>query len=381
MYNRLISLINLLEQKSLLLLGPRQTGKSTLLRSAFPDARYVDLLEADTFRELATKPELLRQRLLPQEKLVIIDEIQKLPTILDEVQLMIDRNRQLRFVLTGSSARKLKRGNANLLGGRAWSAHLYPLVSAELGFGQLERRLQFGSLPGVFTSQNPKEELKAYVGTYLKEEILSEGLTRSIERFSRFLEVAGLSNGEQIDYAAIASDAQLPARTVRDHFQILEDTLVARQLPVFGKTRKRKAIATPKFYFFDVGVANALKRNFEFGPGTVEFGKSFEHLIFCELDAFLSYSRSDAELSYWRTRSQLEVDFVVGESLAVEVKAKSIIRDNDLTALSALGEEFPKMRRVVVCLEKEQRMVKGVEILPFADFLSNLWAKTYVGNF
>lgn len=376
MYKRLLSLDKLATQKSLFLLGPRQTGKSTLLRSAFPQARYVDLLEADTFRELAAKPELLRQRLTTDEKLVIVDEIQKLPSLLDEVQLLIDRNPSLRFILTGSSARKLKKGHANLLGGRAWMTHLHPLVSAEVDFQQLERRLAFGSLPGVLSSANPKEELNAYVGTYLKEEIVAEGLTRSIERFSRFIEIAGQANGEEINYAAIASDAQLPARTVRDHFSILEDTLLAKTLPVFSRTKKRKAITTAKFYFFDVGVAHALKKNFEVSEGTVEFGKAFEHLVFCELDAWISYRRSDEALTYWRTRNQLEVDFVLGERMAIEVKAKRTVRATDLKALHALGEEFPKMRKIVVCLEKEPRTLDGVEILPVSVFLKELWSST-----
>ena len=373
MFKRLLSLDNLVSQKSLFLLGPRQTGKSTLLHAQFQGARYIDLLEADTFRELATKPELIRQRLRVDEKLVIIDEVQKLPAILDEVQLLIDRNKDLRFILTGSSARKLKKGHANLLGGRAWVTNLFPLVSVELGFSGLEKRLCFGSLPGVFTSENPIEELKAYVGTYLKEEVLAEGLTRSIQTFSRFIELAGMSNGEQINFAAIANDAQIPARTVRDHFQILQDTLLGKQLPVFKQSKKRKAVSTPKFYFFDVGVANALRRNFAVSEGSSDYGRALEHLVFCELDAWLGYTRSSEELTYWRTRNQLEVDFVVGESMAIEVKAKRSIRSTDLTGLQAIGEEFPEMRRIVVCLESEPRTLDGVEILPLEYFLRELW--------
>ena len=205
-----------------------------------------DLLEADTFRELSARPESLRQTLDPRKRVLVVDEIQKLPLLLDEIQLLLDRNRHLRVVLTGSSARKLKRGAANLLGGRAWVSRLHPLVSPELGYGRLLERLERGGLPAVLDSAHPREDLKAYVGTYLREEIQAEGLTRSIHGFSRFLDVAGLMNGEQVNYTAVASDAGVPASTVREHYQILEDTLLGYQLPAYQKTASRKPVANPR---------------------------------------------------------------------------------------------------------------------------------------
>lgn len=235
MYKRIFNIRATVKQKSLFLFGPRQTGKSTLVRQSFPDAAYYDLLEADTFRELSARPEYLRQTLSPQQSLVIVDEIQKLPALLDEIQLLIERNKKLRVILTGSSARKLKRGAANLLGGRAWVCRLHPLVSAELDGQRLLDRLNRGSLPSIIDSEHYKEDLKAYVGTYLQEEIRAEGLTRSIENFSRFLEVAGLTSGEQINFSSVAADAGFPPRTVREHYQILEDTLVGHQLPAYQR--------------------------------------------------------------------------------------------------------------------------------------------------
>src|SRR5688572_16477722 len=244
MYKRVLDLPAIVKHKSIFLLGPRQTGKSTLVRQAFPDAAVYDLLEADTFRELTARPEYIRQTLSPQQPFLIVDEIQKLPALLDEIQLLIDRNKKLRVILTGSSARKLKRGAANLLGGRAWVCHLHPLVSAELGEPRLLDRLNRGSLPAIFDSSYYRDELKAYVGTYLREEIRAEGLTRSIETFSRFLEVAGITSGEQINFSAVADDAGFPPRTVREHYQILEDTLVGYQLPAYQMTTRRKPVAT-----------------------------------------------------------------------------------------------------------------------------------------
>jgi predicted AAA+ superfamily ATPase len=344
------------------------------VRQTFPEAAFYDLLEADTFRELTARPEYLRQTLSPQQPMVIIDEIQKLPALLDEVQLLIDRNKKLRVILTGSSARKLKRGAANLLGGRAWVCRLHPLVSAELGPSRLLDRLNRGSLPAVIDSEHYKEELKAYVGTYLHEEIRAEGLIRSIENFSRFLEVAGLTSGEQINFTAVANDAGVPPRTVREHYRILEDTLVGYQLPSYQKTFKRKPVSTAKFYFFDVGVANILKRTSQIEEGSDAYGRALEHLVFLELRSFLDYRRLDHDLTYWRSRSQFEVDFVVGHELGIEVKSKARVSPRDYKGLIALSEEVPLKRKIVVCGEKmRRRSDDGIEIMPPALFLKELW--------
>lgn len=374
MYERMLDLSPLLHHRSIFLFGARQTGKSTLLHHLFPEAVFFDLLEADTFRELSARPEYMRQTVPPGTKLVVIDEVQKLPGILDEVHLMIERDKELRFVLTGSSARRLKRGGANLLAGRAWVVHLHPLVAAEIGSGRLLERLNRGSLPAVLDSELPHEDLKAYVGTYLQEEIRAEGLTRAVENFSRFLEVAGACNGEQVNFTAVGSDSGVPPRTVREYFQILEDTLIAYQLPAYRKTVKRKPVATAKFYFFDVGVANTLLKRSEIVPGSETFGRALEHLIFLELRARLDYTRSDLVLTYWRSRSRIEVDFVIGDSIAIEVKGKPRVTHRDLNGLRALDEELQLERSIVVCTEPRRRTDDGIEILPVEQFLEDLWA-------
>lgn len=375
MYKRALDLRETVRHKSIFLFGPRQTGKSTLVRETFPDAAYYDLLEADTFRELSARPEYLRQTLKAEQSIVVVDEVQKLPALLDEIQLLLDRNKKLRFVLTGSSARKLKRGAANLLGGRAWICRLHPLVSIELDDSRLLDRLNRGSLPAIIDSEHYREDLKAYVGTYLREEIRAEGLTRSIENFSRFLEVAGLTSGEQINFAAVADDAGFPPRTVREHYQILEDTLVGHQIPAYQKTSKRKPVATAKFFFFDIGVTNTLKRIQGIEPGSDTYGRALEHLVFLELRGYLDYRRLDHELTYWRSRSQFEVDFVVGDQLGVEVKSKARVSPRDYKGLLALGEEVKLKRKLVVCGEKQRRRADdGVEILPPSDFFRELWA-------
>jgi predicted AAA+ superfamily ATPase len=374
MYTRILDLRDIVRHKSVFLFGPRQTGKSTLVRQAFPDAAVYDLLEADTFRELTARPEYLRQTLSPQQPFLIIDEVQKLPALLDEIQLLIERNKKLRVILTGSSARKLKRGAANLLGGRAWVCRLHPLVSAELDHPRLLDRLNRGSLPAIIDSTHYKEDLKAYVGTYLHEEIRAEGLTRSIETFSRFLEVAGLTSGDQINFTAVANDAGFPARTVREHYQILEDTLVGHQLPAYQETSKRKPVATAKFYLFDVGVANTLKRTGVIEERSDAYGRALEHLIFLELRSFLDYSRLDHELTYWRSRSQFEVDFVVGHQIGIEVKSKTRVSPRDYKGLRALGEEVRLKRKIVVCGEKRPRRTDdGTEIMSPVHFLKELW--------
>jgi len=379
MYTRILALREIVKRKSIFLFGPRQTGKSTLVRHTFPAAAFYDLLEADTFREISARPEYLRQTLSPQQLVVVVDEVQKLPALLDEIQLLLDRNKKLRVILTGSSARKLKRGAANLLGGRAWVCRLHPLVSAELDAPRLLDRLNRGSLPAIIDSEHYKEDLKAYVGTYLQEEIKAEGLTRSIGNFSRFLEVAGLTSGEQINFSAVADDAGFPPRTVREHYQILEDTLVGHQLPAYQKTSKRKPVATAKFYLFDVGVANTLKHTPVIEAGSDAYGRALEHLVFLELRSFLDYHRLDHELTYWRSRSQFEVDFLVGDDIGIEVKSKSRVSPHDYKGLSALTEEVRLKRKIVICGEKMRRRDDdGTEIMPATRFFEELWSGRFL---
>jgi predicted AAA+ superfamily ATPase len=368
------------KKKSLFLFGPRQTGKSFLLRNLFPNAKIYNLLLSDTFFRLNQRPGLIREEILSsphfQSDPVIIDEIQKLPILLDEVQALIEE-KDIHFILTGSSARKLKRGSANLLAGRAWIRSLFPLVSEEIPSFLLERVLNFGALPSVYLSDSPDEELDAYVGTYLKEEIQAEGLTRKLENFSRFLTTAALQNGELTNFANIASDCGVPARTVREYFQILEDTLIGTLLEPYGKTKRRKAITTAKFYFFDVGVANRLGGRIQIREKTPLFGQVLEHFIFTELRAYVSY-RKGPPLSFWRSQSGYEVDFLLGDSVGIEVKGTSLVTEKHLSGLRALNEDLPLKRKIVVSMDTSPRKIEDFEILPVKLFLKALWASEFL---
>lgn len=379
MYPRTIKLDEIIRRKSIFLIGPRQTGKSTLLRTCFPAARFIDLLESETFRELSTFPESLRQKITSRDQLIIVDEIQKLPSLLDEVHLLIDRNKDLRFILTGSSARKLKRGGANLLGGRAHFLNLHPLTSAELNYQRTGDRINWGSLPSILDSSHAKQDLDSYVGTYLKEEIMAESLTRSIENFSRVLHFSSALNTQQINYTKLGNDAQVPPRTVKDYFQVFQDTLIAHLLPPFQKTTKRKAVATEKFYFFDLGVARNLARRGLIEKGTPEFGTAIEHLIFLELKAYSDYSLRGDEITYWRSQSQLEVDFVINGEIAIEVKGTTRVSSSDLKGLKALREEIPLRRQIVLSSELERRWIDDIEVIPYEIFLRDLWEGRIIG--
>jgi predicted AAA+ superfamily ATPase len=358
----------------LFLLGPRQTGKSTLLKTQFPHAIYIDLLHNDTFRMLSRAPETLRELVTSSQNIVIIDEVQKLPVLLDEVQALIDRDSDLRFILTGSSARKLKRGAANLLGGRALFYSLHPLVSKEVAFDRLEDQLCRGSMPGILDSELYWEDLKAYVGSYLREEIQAEGLTRSIENFSRFLDFCAHLNGEQMNYTKIGNDADISPRTIKDYVKILEDTLVGYCVPPFRSKSGRKTVATEKFYLFDVGVAHALLGRKSIERGTPDFGKALEHYVFLELKAKIDYGRFDQKISYWRTQNQLEVDFVLDDSIAIEVKGTGRVTASDLKGLIAIKEDLPIKRAILVCTESHKRITEsGIEIIPIGEFCRELW--------
>ena len=371
--------------RSYFLLGPRQTGKSTLLRATLPDALFLDLLDAQTYRSLAASPSLVAERaraLTKPRKIVVVDENQKLPELLDEVHRLMELDKSLRFVLTGSSARKLRVRGRNLLGGRAGLVRMHSIVYPELRSASPRRTwtdlLRWGGLPAVLESSTPKEDLQAYVGLYLQEEIRAEGLARSVPNFSRFLETAAAMNGEILNYTKLGSDAQLSPRTVRDYFQILQDTLIGDLLPPFQGTRSRKAVSTEKFFFFDVGVTHALLERWAVSPRTSEYGRVLEHFVQRELRACLDYSRSGRRLCFWRSRSQLEVDFVLTEGqkpvVAIEVKASRTVSPRDLNGLRAFGEDWPRVRKLVVSLEPHPRTTDDrIEILPVEQFLDQLW--------
>ena len=368
----------LLKQRSCFLFGPRQTGKSTLVRHQLADVRTYNLLDPTLFIRLSRNPALIREALAPQTEIIVIDEIQKMPALLNEVQLMIEEH-GVRFFLTGSSARTLRRKGVNLLGGRARSRVLHPFVSAELGdHFRLERALEFGLLPSVYFSDAPAEDLAAYSGDYLKEEVAAEALVRNIGAFSRFLEVAALSHGRMINFSQIASDAHVPASTVREYYGILEDTFIAHEVPAYTETRKRKAVSTSKYYLFDIGLARHLQGRRGLPLGTAEYGEAFESFVLQEIKGFCDYHLLDPP-RYWRSKSQFEVDFVVGE-LAVEVKAKKAVSHRDLRGLRALREENRLSHYVLVSLEPMARRVDGIDILPWREFLTRLWGGEWLAS-
>jgi predicted AAA+ superfamily ATPase len=368
---RALDLGALVAKKSHFLLGPRQTGKTTLLRHTLPEARVYDLLDASLYLALSHRPSRLAEELGPKDKVVVIDEIQRLPELLNEVHRLIEE-RGVRFLLTGSSARKLRRGGVNLLGGRARTTHLHPLTCRELGAQfDLHRALAYGLLPSIYFSDNPRADLQAYTGSYLQQEILAEGVTRNLPAFSRFLRVAALCNGTIVNFTNVANDAKVARTTIYEYFGILQDTLLLQELPAWRKTLKRKPLVSSKYYFFDVGVATALQGR-EARPGTPEFGASFETYLMHELMSYRDY-QSGEPLSYWRSTSGFEVDFILGDHTAIEVKARENVTPQDLKSLRALAEEKKLKRYLCVSLEPRRRQVEGVVILPYRQFLEALW--------
>lgn len=371
---RYLDLNALAAKRSFFLLGPRQTGKSWLIRDQLKGTRTYNLLESDTFAKLSKSPQRMREELTAGDRILVIDEVQKLPQLLDEVQLMIEE-KGITFVLTGSSARKLRRGGANLLAGRALMRHLHPLCYAELGDDlDLHKALCFGLLPSMYLDEDPVEALEVYAGTYLKEEVVAEGAARNIPAFSRFLEVAALHNGQLINYTNVANDSQVAVSTVRDYYQILEDTLLGKQLLAWTGSKKRKAIAASKFYFFDIGIARILQGKKNLERNSPDFGEAFETFICHELRSYIDYVHAGRmDLHYWRSTSSFEVDFILGRRTAIEVKASQNVTPKMLNGLQALREENFVRRHVCVSLEKVPRKTDGIEILPYRRFLQMLW--------
>jgi predicted AAA+ superfamily ATPase len=361
----------LLSQKSHFLFGPRQTGKTFLIRQTLKTARVYDLLDSSVYLTLSRNPGRIAEELDPHDRLVVIDEIQRIPELLNEVHRLIE-DRGVRFLLTGSSARKLRRGGVNLLGGRARTRYLHPLTYRELGdHFDLKRVVRNGLLPAIYFSDDPHEDLKAYAGTYLQQEIVAEGAVRNIPAFSRFLRIAALCNSSIVNFTNVANDAQVARTTVYEYFEILKDTLIIRELAAWRKSKKRKPLASSKYYFFDAGVTAALQER-EFRLGTPEFGEAFETYIMHELTCYRDYV-SGEPLSYWRSTSGFEVDFIIGDHTAVEVKAKQTIASSDLKSLHALAEENKLKRYLCVSLETRRRRVGEVTILPYLEFLDSLW--------
>ena len=371
---RKLDVASVLKKKSCFLFGPRQCGKSSLVRETLPDAYMLDLLSGDTFTRLARNPNYIEE-ICCDNRPVVIDEIQKLPSLLDEVHRLIE-TKGMRFLLTGSSARKLCKGGVNLLGGRARVRNLHPFSASELGDAfDLDRAINHGLVPGIWDSDEPDEDLAGYVSLYLEQEIMQEGATRNLPAFSRFLEVAALSNGEQINYQAIASDSQIPRTTVQEYFKILKDTLLADEVPVWKKGRSRKTVETAKFYLFDTGVTRRLQGRKALTKGTPEYGHAFESWIMHELSAYADTFRRDAEISYWRTRTNFEVDFIVNGEVAIEVKTTRNVTKDDLKGLRAIAEEGSFAHRILVSDEPRKREIDGILILPWKEFLDELWSE------
>ena len=374
MYIRFLKLEETAED-SLFLWGARQTGKSTLLKTLFPDARRYDLLKSEEFERLFRNPELLREELQDADplRLVIIDEVQKIPRLLDEVHWLIS-NRNIRFVLCGSSARKLVRCGANLLGGRALRTVMYPLVSAEISDFDLHRAIHNGMLPRHYTVQNPQRRMQAYIGDYLNEEIRAEALSRNLLSFTRFMEIAAQCSGEMVVYNNIAQDCGVSANTVKEYFQILEQTMIGYLISGFTATTKRRAISAPKFYYFDVGIVNYLLKRNTMARGTEAFGHAFEHLIMQEIIAYLGYNYLDEKPTYWRTSGGYEVDCIIDNGrIAIEFKSCDEVKSRHTKGLKAFQEEYPQARLIIVSMDKYKRVMNDIEIFPATEFLSELW--------
>ena len=358
--------------------GARQSGKSTLLRQSYPEVPWIDLLKADVLRRYATNPELLRQELDQSgQRFVVIDEIQKAPALLDEVH-WLHENRGINFALCGSSARKLKRGHGNLLGGRGSRYSLYGFSARELGPAfDLHRMLNHGGLPRIYFSDKPARLLNAYVSDYLKEEVMAEGLVRNLPPFSNFLHAAALCDTQQVNFTNISRELGVSRETVRGYFGVLEDTLIGEMLPPFRLRPKRRVAAADKFYFSDVGVVNFLAQRGILSPGSELYGKAFENWVLHELRCYNAYRERFARFTFWRLSSGIEVDFIVNTlECAIESKSSARIRENDLKGLRELATEYPETgKRIVVCREPGSRRTSdGIEIHGTESFIENLWS-------
>lgn len=374
MYKRLFDVKSKLDE-GMFLFGARQTGKSTLLKERFKGEIYYDLLDPDLRKFFKRNPNALKDALWekPAGTLVIIDEIQKVPELLDIVHtLMVEKG--LHFILSGSSARKLKRSGANTLGGRAIPETLYPLVWPEVTGFQLDRAVQNGMIPRHYMVPDATKRLKAYVEVYLNEEIREEGEVRELDAFERFMEVAAISDGEMLNYTNIASDCGVSTKTVQSYFQILYDTLIGYEIPAYRKVVKRKILQAPKFYYFDVGLANYLMGRYSLKRGTDDYGHAFEHLIIQEIIAYKGYNDKKDNISYWRTYDRKEVDVVIGDAkVAIEIKSSEQVKTKYKAGLRAFKEEHPDCRLMLVSLEPVTRKAEDIEMVYVTDFLKMLW--------
>ena len=389
MIKRLLDLADILKTKSVFIFGPRQTGKTTFLRHTYPEAIYINLLNTQLQIELTNEPYRLNQIIKANtgKSLVIIDEIQKVPVILDEVQNVIQQHSSFRFILTGSSSRKIKKAGINLLGGRARIISFFPFAYPEYMQANisLQQALQWGTLPQVVLSDDPKSELMDYIDVFLREEIKAEALVRSLAQFSKFLELAATTVSELVIYDSLCSDVGVSAPTIKEYFQILEDTLIGRRLYPYSRTTKRKAMVSPKFYFFDVGISNALLRRFSLHERTSEYGTACEQYVYQELSSYVNQSNRTISLYYWRSYDKREVDFVVekesGSVVLIEVKSAKKVIPKHLSGINAFCEEksIEVDKKIVLCFESTKRIMgKNVIVYPFNNFLIDLWENKVV---
>lgn len=375
---RCLDLNSALQRKSVLLLGPRQTGKSTYLSTQLSEtpALSISLLDQATYLAWASRPSLLSETvraLKNKDGLVVIDEIQRLPELLNEAHLLIE-SFGTRFLLTGSSARKLRKNGVNLLGGRALRREMLPLTAWELGdHFDVDRALSQGLLPSLYASNDFHDDAMAYVGTYLQEEIAAEGIARSLPAFVKFLEVAAHCHGRQVNFSTLASDVGVSRVTVQNYFQVIADTLIGEFLEPFKETKKRKPVSTPKFYMFDAAVVRTLRRLGPIVEGSEDYGDFFEHLVHHHLRAFISYKARASTLHYWRSTSNFEVDFILDGRVAIECKATKSPQEKHLKGLKALQAEGTTKRHVLVCLAPHPLVRDGIDILPLSQFLKELW--------
>lgn len=369
--NRILD-IKLPVGKSAFLWGPRKVGKSYWIRQHYQNAIIIDMLKSEVFAEYASRPQLLRERFQDQSQLIVIDEIQMAPDLLNEVHWLIE-NKGISFILTGSSARKLRRKHANLLGGRAWRYTMTPLCFKEIDKLDIERIMVTGLLPSHLTSPDPIQDIRSYVADYLKEEIAAEAAVQNIPAFAEFLRIAALTCGEILNYVNIARETGVSAKVVRNYFQILEDTMLGFRLQPWRRATTRRLLETEKFYLFDVGITNYLAQRKPM-PNTPEFGKAFEQFILMELMAYKAYRNPELLLHYWRTVSGHEVDFILGDmQIALEIKSSKRVHDGDLTNMKVLQQEQKIARHIIISFEETAKKMGNIECLPWEIFLQMLW--------
>lgn len=385
MFNRYLQL-DLAIGQSAFLWGARKTGKSTYLKQAYPDSRYYDFLQTDTLMTFTQAPYLFREQVLALsddqlKQPIILDEVQKVPMLLDEVHWLIE-NSTAYFILCGSSARKLKRGAANLLGGRAWRFAFYPLTYTEIPDFDLQRALNNGLIPSHYVKPSANRDLQAYVLNYLKEEIQDEGLTRNLPAFSRFLDALAYTHGQQVNHSNIARDCGVSASTVKSYFQILVDTLIGYEILPYTKKVARDIItAMPKFYLFDVGIVNYLANRPITELKGIAAGDAFEHFILMELTAYIGLNALNVEINYWRTKTGLEVDFILNRGdIAIAVKITDSVKSDKIKGLIAFSQEHKPKKAIVVSLDPNPRKMNvengtDIFIMPWKDFLEKLWRK------